>query len=575
MKVKYTAILLFLSILLNQTANAQCDYTINAVVTQHSIPCARDGIITVTLTGPDVESGNISLDGAQYGIISAIAGGNNIAQSANGGIITQVPPGTYQVQVTATCKIGNKPVPKTSEVTITVDGNYSPPNPVGIIYGGIVAPFKCDSTGAISVNVSGGLPPYKLTVTNNNGYSQVFDVVSEGDITISDLPAGYYTFSLKDNCGYFPSSTEQQLDAVNESFYVDWSLPANCKAGGSFPVYIYDGKPPFTIIAASDGYSDTIVVPATGNYSIDDLPAGNYIVTVKDACDQSREFYYTIDKITGNAYIQQVSNSPDCGTGSGQVVLGIWGEAPFTIDITSDTDFEGTFSAIGDTAFTNLKPGNYTFKVIDDCNDTITLTQKIDEVKLDTDDDVVTTDVDGSGGSATIRTTGGVPWIIESISATISGSCTNSYILPMTVYSPDTTLLDLCAGKYKIIVSDTCDNKDSTTFTINLKPITSSPVFGGEDSGYEWIPCPANENCPDRCDLTTKITLPLSGGSGYYELYFIKHPGNPAATPENPVPIDTVDTSPAIAVIPKLTPGDYEILIVDAVSFSRPFYHRI
>jgi gliding motility-associated-like protein len=567
MNVKYTAILLL--ILLAQSAKAQCDYTIDAVVTQHSVSCFRDGIITVTLSGPDVESGNILLTDALYGITSTTEGGNNIAPEANGGIITLVPAGTYSVQVKAMCKSGNKWVSKTSETTVTVNENYSSPDPVGFV--STVKPYKCDSTGAITINISGGLPPYKLTVTNNNGYSQILDVESKGNLKISNLPKGNYTFSLKDNCGYFPSDKSQQLEAKTESFSIDTPTQANCKTGGTIPVTIKEGKPPFSIIVASSGYSDTINVSSTGSYPVENLPTGNYTITVKDDCGQSNEFNTTIDKPTGSASVQQVTSSPNCGTGVGEIRLGLNGGEPFTIDVTSNAGFEGTFLATADTVFSNLKPGDYTFKITDDCNNIFAaINQTIDEIKLDADDNVITTDVEGAGkGSATIKTTGRTLWIIESIEESISGKCTNSYTLPMTVYSPDTTLLDLCAGTYKIIVSDTCNNKDSTTFTINLKPITSSPIFGGgggdgdgsSNSGYAM----------KKCVLVKEITLPIDGGSGTYDLFFIKHPENPAATPLNPVFITSVNTVPPIAVIPDLTPGDYEVSIIDADESVEPF----
>jgi gliding motility-associated-like protein len=572
---KLGLLLICLSIFNNKiSGQTGCDFNINAVVTQHSEPCARDGIITVTLTGSNM--GNIEVSDAQYGIESVVFGGNSIPQTANGGVIKQVPPGSYIVKVTAMCKIGNKYISKSSSDIITVTGSYVPPNPVGVLFDDIIKPYKCDNSGVIPVKVSGGIPPYKLTVTSDE-FEKTFDIPTEtNSFPLTGLPAGTYKLSLKDNCGYFPTTIPLALDAKKEKFEVGTPTSTiKCKADGKIPVTISEGKPPFTIsVTSTDGYSSDIVVNSTGTVVIDELNEGAYTIVVKDDCEESATFNRTVGVISGNASIKKSSSSIICGKASGEIEIGLTTNlAPYNISVTSTSTppFEGDFIATKDTVFKELKPGDYTFTITDVCGEVYILNRTVDGEDFEIAPNIVTAEVDGydGKGDVTIHVTGAIPFIIDNIDFTPAGnSCSNTYSLPMTVNSSDITLKDMCAGEYKITVIDECGNSDVATFSVTPKPINIKPSFppniNGNGVSGEWS---------FSCAPSGKVLIELDGGSGHYKLYYTEHPTDASATPDTPVFIDEVDKPDNSYTLTDLPPGHYSIKVedVEAPSTSKSF----
>lgn len=123
----------------------------------------------------------------------------------------------------------------------------------------------------------------------SNGVSQTDDEFG-GIGYINGLETGNYALTVTDN------NTGCTLEA---EFFVDELFPIGifeaevlnivdfCPGGsGSLDVKVNGGNPPYLIRAFGFTANKVIYVGAPGTYTIDDLPGGNYTVSVEDECDR-------------------------------------------------------------------------------------------------------------------------------------------------------------------------------------------------------------------------------------------------------------------------------------------------
>ncbi len=124
-----------------------------------------------------------------------------------------------------------------------------------------------DSTGAISVHASGATPPY--TYSWNTG---------SVDSSITHLTAGTYTVTVTDSLGATTELTDTilapqyqlQLDSLTHT-----NSPCFGTASGSAGIYPRGGTPAYSYIWSTS--------PVQQTQQAQNLPAGNYSVTVTDA----------------------------------------------------------------------------------------------------------------------------------------------------------------------------------------------------------------------------------------------------------------------------------------------------
>jgi hypothetical protein len=184
-----------------QWGGAQCD-NVTVTLTPTASNCQSDGTIRVTVAGAD--AANLDMTTALYKI-DPVAGTSYMQpwSTAAGGILTGIPPGTYRVQVMATCTATGSPVTKDGGNT-TVAGSYVSPD---IYTGSVRKTFNCTQKfiGRIPIVISGGRAPYSITMTAYpaayTGQTS-FSRTAAGTANIDDLPAGNYAFVVTDACGY-------------------------------------------------------------------------------------------------------------------------------------------------------------------------------------------------------------------------------------------------------------------------------------------------------------------------------------------------------------------------------------
>ena len=170
--------------------NAQChNWSIQGNLITSSL-CAANGSFNITVSGPDAAN----LTNLQYGIA---LGANGFSVPLNSSsLFSNIPPGTYQVSMLATC--GGTIVGKTT--TIEMPGSYLPPSSTTLPGRGSI---NCGKTGSIYVSVIRGRPPYTATLTSfPSSYTGPLTASSmTGYIGFGSLPPGTYSTQTVDACG--------------------------------------------------------------------------------------------------------------------------------------------------------------------------------------------------------------------------------------------------------------------------------------------------------------------------------------------------------------------------------------
>jgi len=196
------------------TLNAQCAFNISVEVVNK--PCPADCGIKVTLTATtgsiiicDVNNGAqlriVKMNGTtevDLGQISIFSNWNCLLEGGiNKKVFYGLEGGTYRVYARALC-FGTTTgwIQAAAFQNFTITNSYQVPQ-VGISVARRT--MNCRFTGAISVNLSKGEPPYTVTMTTKPAAytgQTVFTYNAAGLYEIGNLPEGSYAFSTKDNC---------------------------------------------------------------------------------------------------------------------------------------------------------------------------------------------------------------------------------------------------------------------------------------------------------------------------------------------------------------------------------------
>lgn len=232
-----------------------------------------------------------------------------------------------------------------------------------------VTPVLCygDKTGAISIEVKGGVPPYEiiwpdLEVTGNE---------------ITDLPAGQYQFIVKDNQNkmHKGAATVTEPDALRVSSSYVKSPTCFDASDGEFKVIVEGGEPPYDIEWSHS---------TSSSLEFKNMEAGTYKLTVTDmnGCMTTTEVgLIAPDKMEATF----ISEDPSCyGIEDGYVRLGglAGGHRPYSYFLNGNQ--------VDLSQLQNLTEGTYLVEVVDDNGCTIshefTLTEPdLIEVSLSTD----------------------------------------------------------------------------------------------------------------------------------------------------------------------------------------------
>ncbi len=315
---------------------------------------------------------------------------------------------------------------------INIDGSSAPVTAIN----NVTQTTCAQSTGAVSISVTGGTAPFQYDIGNGNNSTSSF----------SNLAAGDYVITVTDanNC-----STTQAI-TINEPSSPSLSIIANQNAAcgnadGAISVLSAGGQAPYTY---------DIGRGITTNPNFFNLAEGNYNITVYDANNCSDVMAITID----NSPIPTVAiaNKQDASCNLSNAILTVAGTgvAPFSYDIGAGPTENPTFA--------NLAAGTYTVTLTDNNNCTASTTIEIESTGGPQVNVQNTSEArcDRANGSFTVNAFGGFgPYTYD-----IGNGPTD-----------DPEFFDLPGGNYVVTLTD--NNGCTATQSITLGNIPA-PTFG-------------------------------------------------------------------------------------------------
>ena len=310
--------------------------------------------------------------------------------------------------------------------------------------------IECGGTdsGSASAIVIGGTPPYQFEWSNGATTSEILNI-----------PAGIYELTVTDANGCEITGqtiTVTELPQLELSFEVTNIVCSNA-AIGAIEVTPEGGTPPY-VYQWNNGMSEA---------SISGLNAGAYEVTVTDANTCEAVGSVVITQVAALEIDPAFTNVSCEGEENGTASISVsGGTEPYTFDWSTGDDTE---------EITGLAPGNYSVTVTGDSGcigiASITIAEPT-ALNLTTSSQAATC-FDFSDGSATVTISGGIP----------------PYSVLWNTGATNTSIFDLLAGTYSVVVSDAngCTAETMITVTdpnpLEITAITDDDTCEGEAQG--------------------------------------------------------------------------------------------
>jgi hypothetical protein len=201
------------------------------------------------------------------------------------------------------------------------------------------------NTGIITLKVAGGAPPYSYKWSNGAASSE-----------INNLAAGLYTVNVTDVNGCF-AKHEVTLKQAPPLILSLKATPVSCAgaANGNITGEVKNGTAPF--YWSFSGPKSGAPMSA-GNLWLENLPAGEYKITVTDAnkCAQTQTVIVA-SAPGGEIKIQLAVKDAFCGPNEGEIVATVQGGVPPYV-------FNWSNGKVGE-KITNLSAGTYSLTVTD------------------------------------------------------------------------------------------------------------------------------------------------------------------------------------------------------------------
>ena len=310
--------------------------------------CSQNGSITLNLTGtPNYQ---ITWSGPQNG--SASVGGNNYA-------IQNVPPGNYTIMVSDA-----KGCVDTKNITLGAGSG----NLTAAITG---QNGNCTEAGRINVNVTNGAAPF--TIILGGAASDTLNLNNVGSVQFTGLGAGNYTVTVRDANGCTITQSLTIVITEDAVGITTSQTSGTCSTTGAILVNISGGSPNYTISWTGGGVMGSAMT--SGNaFTINNLPAGSYNITVKDLNNCSATGTVSVHASESNLDVTTNATNGSCGQSGQILVSATGGNAPFNITWTGPMN--GSASTNNPTyTISNLPSGTYTIVVTETggCSQTRTM----------------------------------------------------------------------------------------------------------------------------------------------------------------------------------------------------------
>ncbi len=337
------------------------------------------------------------------------------------------------------------------------------------------------NNGEVTVEATGGTPPYQFSIDEINYTSTV---------NYTNLSAGIYTIYVKDNAGAsvtVPVTITQTLEAVKAVISAQTDISCFGETNGSATVVASGGTPPYRFYFNGEATPGT-----TGIYT--NLAAGNYPLVILDANDCQANLMINITQPDAALSATASVTNLDCnGSDNGSfTVAATGGISPYSYSIDGGATYQTS------SIFSNLAANAYSVKVKDTNECTFDLPVTITQPEVLNASVSAKTEVSCFGsntGSVTVSTTG--------------GTAPYRYSTDNGVTENNTGVFDnLPAGDYTVLVKDANNCQTTVTFTIS-QPVSALQATVSSKSDID---------CFGENDGSASIII--EGGTAPYQIYF-------------------------------------------------------
>lgn len=344
-------------------STANCDFDIPTIVSEAetfsvdalaSVATCSDGAtVKATATGGTIPYSFILKDSA--GVQTPF-----LSDGSGGGILTQVPPGTYTVVGTDKNSCTNN----SKETTVVIN---PPVSPKASIVQNTDLCFNNNTGASITVNITDGVGPFSYQVSLDGGstYGPLSSSFNDRAFTYKVLAVGTYDFTIIDKNSCKSTRVSQtiapQFDAVTEI-----KKTLSCTTGSTdakITVTISGGTTPYTYIIKN---SEGVVLPGgatinTNTFDYTTGTAGVYTFEITDANGCSKETSPVTISDPEPVTASHIKVNPSCsGFNDGIITLQAHtGVKPFQFSIDNGVTFGNVFK------FGNLVAGSYKYIVRD------------------------------------------------------------------------------------------------------------------------------------------------------------------------------------------------------------------
>lgn len=282
------------------------------------------GSYTVSWSGP--ESGSTSASGSEYTIPNLGAGNYSVTVTSGGGCSD-----TESINVSSS-----------NGLTVSAYANNG----------------DCGTYGSIHVEISNGSPNYIVSWT---GPDANFSTTANSSFNINNIPPGQYTITVTDDNGCTGTKT---VNLTMEPALTISTTQTNgtCTGNGQIVVHINSGTPAYSVSwsGPNSGSANT----GNNQYTIPNLPAGTYTVSVTDYSGCTATKQITLQGGAGNLNITAQVTNGECGE-TGSIYVAISGGSPaYVIEWNGPVDGSTTINGSSYT-IQNLPSGSYYIEVTD------------------------------------------------------------------------------------------------------------------------------------------------------------------------------------------------------------------
>lgn len=345
--------------------------------------------------------------------------------------ITNLKPGNYTLVV----KDANANAGDSNNCSIVKDFEISEPEKLVVKLEEVFSLLcKGDTDGEIHAQVNGGITPYTYTWYKiNNGAQEPINI---NEATLTDLKTGIYQVKITDANGVEQTS---EIHTLTEPEGLEISLESLqdvlCygTSTGSIDIEVTGGTPPYAIYWSNNATTE----------DINNLSAGNYTVTVKDANGCWIESTYEVK----NAFTPieatniEITHASKYRGEDGAISLEIiGGKEPYQI---MWTRLENQQNLGNGTSINKLKAGTYQLHIIDANRCSLTNTYEVTQPDIVEETITNPTCFEGCDGSISVIVNKGdgnftYNWSTGATTPTITGLCAGSYSVRIEGFEDET-----------------------------------------------------------------------------------------------------------------------------------------